>query len=503
MQILIAQNAGFCQGVRRAIDKTLTAAKEKSLPVYTLGPVVHNPAVVDQLSAYGVGIVNDLEALENTQTRNPGYLVIRSHGAGPEVFSCAQARGWQIIDTTCPFVKKVQEKASKLHKNGYQVFIVGTPNHPEVKAIKEWTDNQAIVIETREEALNLPDTMNGSAVVAQTTIRKETFEQVVEILTEKDPTLKVYNTICDATKKRQEATREVAKKVDVMVVIGGYNSSNTKKLKELAVNQNVPTYHIENAAEINGQWFLNCKKIGVTAGASTPDWIIKEVVEKMKEFENERNENEMEKKEGENQELENNESPEEKTEIEEEKAEVEVEEEKTEVEEEKDLGELMDENETSFDLQLKRGQTVQGTVVKIEDDSLLVDVGYKFEGTVPLNELFLNADQKPADILNEGDEISVKVVQVDDEEGILTLSKKWADKEKVWEKLETAHENDDELEAQVLEEVKGGLLVDLNHLHGFVPASHVDLHYVPDLSEYIGSNLRVKPIELDRSKKWF
>ncbi|ACB85212.1 bifunctional 4-hydroxy-3-methylbut-2-enyl diphosphate reductase/30S ribosomal protein S1 [Natranaerobius thermophilus] len=471
MEILVAKGAGFCSGVNRALDKTIQAVQtdtSRDIQVFTLGPIVHNKEVIQNLTEKGIGIIENLTQLQSKkclseETNN--YVVIRSHGVGPETFKMLNnLSNTDVIDATCPFVRKVQQKASKLYQDGYQIFIVGDPNHPEVKGIKEWTDNNAIVIE-KPEQVNDIEISNKTAVVAQTTLREEKFNEIVEKILDRNPNTIVHNTICDATQKRQTATKELAGQVDVMIVVGGYNSSNTKKLKELAVKEGVPTYHIETAKELKTDWFLGCKKIGVTAGASTPDWTIKEVVGKMREFE-EQNEN-------------LNTNSDEST--------------------QESQDELMKATEDSAD-KLDRGQVVKGKVVKVTEDEAMIDVGYKFEGSVPVNEMPIKEGESLEDLLSEGDEIDVKVVKVDDEEGQLILSKKWADKDKQWEQLEQLMENDEEIKAQVTEEVKGGLVVDLGQLQGFIPASHVDIHYVPDLSKYVGEELRLKPIELDRSR---
>ncbi|OWZ82943.1 bifunctional 4-hydroxy-3-methylbut-2-enyl diphosphate reductase/30S ribosomal protein S1 [Natranaerobius trueperi] len=454
MEIVVAQGAGFCSGVKRAVDKAIEASK-KAVAVYTLGPIVHNNQVVSKLTENGVKAIENFDDI----IENESYLVIRSHGVGPSTFKHAEELGIEIIDATCPFVKKVQRKAKQLYDDGIQVYIIGDPNHPEVIGIKEWTDNTAMVIENKDE-INSINIVENAAVVAQTTLREEFFNKIIDKIKEQNENVIIDNTICEATKKRQENTKSLSDDVDLMVVIGGYNSSNTKKLKELASKEGVITYHVETANDLKADWFKSCKKIGVTAGASTPDWTIKEVIEKMKEFENQKQSQESE-------------------------------------ENKENQRELMEENNTKDGY--KRGEQLSGTIARVADEEVLVDVGYKFEGVIPINELNLDKGQTPKDILKEGSKVDVKVVKVDDEEGVLILSKKWADKDKAWEMLQEKKDTDKELVAKVVEEVKGGLVVDLQGVNGFIPASHVDIDYISDLSQYVGTELKLKVIELDRS----
>ena len=269
MEIFLAEYLGFCYGVKRAIKIARENADGKSC---TLGPIIHNPQMVDRLKSEGVGVVENLADLKE------GTIIIRSHGVGPQVYEDAENINLKVVDATCPFVKKAQLSAKKLVEEGYQVVIIGEKNHPEVKSIFEWSDKKAIILETEEEAKQL-SSCQKLGIVSQTTVSGERFRKIVEQLLEKSSEIKILRTICTATDQRQAAALELAQKVDVMLVIGGKNSANTTRLAQLC-KKYCTTYHIETAEELTPEWFNEVEKIGITAGASTPDWIILEVQEK-------------------------------------------------------------------------------------------------------------------------------------------------------------------------------------------------------------------------------
>jgi len=275
MEIIQADNAGFCFGVKRAMKLAFEAAAESSKPIYTLGPLIHNPQQVEFLTQKGVHEAHDLKLL------NPGdTLIIRSHGTSPAILEEARTRGLKIIDATCPFVVNAQNLAQRLHTEGYQVVIVGESDHPEVIGIMGFAENEAWVIEKASNVYNLPR-KSRIGVVAQTTQSFDNFREVVSALLEKSDELKVFNTICHATTHRQEAALDIAKKVDLMIVVGGHNSANTTRLAHLCALSGVPTRHIETADELDASWLEDVAKVGVTAGASTPEWIIEDVIDKL------------------------------------------------------------------------------------------------------------------------------------------------------------------------------------------------------------------------------
>lgn len=277
MEIIIARHAGFCFGVKRALEMVEACLSGLNVPSYSLGPLIHNPQTVAKLSARGLKPIEDIDEIDM------GNLVIRSHGAAPETLKTAREKGLTIIDATCPFVEKAQQLAEKLNSEGYQVVVVGDKAHPEVVALVGWTGGSAMVIEGPEEASNLPS-FPKLGVVAQTTQRAENLDEVIDVLKDKTGALKVFNTICHATRDRQKAAVELACQVDIMIVIGGRNSSNTRKLAKVCEDTGTATFHIERAEELCPRWFKNIVRVGVTAGASTPDWIIEEVVQRMKDL---------------------------------------------------------------------------------------------------------------------------------------------------------------------------------------------------------------------------
>ncbi|MCR5758188.1 MAG: 4-hydroxy-3-methylbut-2-enyl diphosphate reductase [Selenomonas sp.] len=271
MEVILADYLGFCYGVKRAV----TIAQENASAdgtASTLGPIIHNPQVVERLKTEGVGTVDMLAEMDR------GTVIIRSHGVGPNVYEEAEQRGLNLVDATCPHVKKAQLSAKRLADSGRKVVIVGEKKHPEVHSIFEWSGGQAEVIETEEEADAL-ECCPKMGVVCQTTFSGEKFKRIVTHLLEKSRDIHIQRTICTATDQRQSAALELAAKVDMMLVIGGKNSANTTRLAQICAEKCL-TYHIETAAELQDEWFDKIEKIGITAGASTPDWIIKEVYKK-------------------------------------------------------------------------------------------------------------------------------------------------------------------------------------------------------------------------------
>jgi small subunit ribosomal protein S1 len=440
MKVKLAAKAGFCFGVKRALD--MAERTVETSPAVSLGPLIHNQQVVKRLGERGIRVVNALEEVVAEQT-----LIIRSHGVGPSVYQGAENKGIQVVDATCPFVQKAQRLAAESAQMGQQVIVIGDKLHPEVQGILGWAGKHAIPIQTLEEAKELPF-YPQLAVLAQTTQLTESFEGIVAELKLHTENLTVHNTICNATAERQKAARELAQTVDIMVVVGGRNSANTQKLASICAEL-TKTYLIETAEELEADWFKEATNPGLTAGASTPDWIIEEVYEKMSEM----NKNEMD----------------------------------------------MDDWLESFqDLQI--GARVTGKVVKITNDEIFVDIGGKAEGIIPF------VDEKGVrhihseDLLSIGDEIVAVVICVENEEGNTVLSKLQADEEKAQERLEKFAESKEEIQAKVVEVVKGGLLVDVG-MRGFVPASQLQLWYVEDLNQFLGQTLRLRIIEFDPAKR--
>jgi len=275
LKIRVSRGIGFCSGVTRAIKIALAAAGHAD-EVWSLGPLIHNPQVVDKLIEVGVKPLRSLGKGGKT-------LVIRSHGASPQVIERARKKGYNVIDATCPFVSKAQKNALKLYRMGYKVVIVGEKAHPEVKGIRSQVGSQVIVVESSDQAKRLKF---GSRVgiIAQTTIPVDTFASVVAEISKRAREVLVFNTICIETAKRQERARALAGNVDVLLVVGGRNSANTSRLESLCRTICPRTHHIETAIEIDGRWFRKDSTVGIVAGASTPRWLVKDLVTRLRQL---------------------------------------------------------------------------------------------------------------------------------------------------------------------------------------------------------------------------
>ena len=278
MEVRIAENAGFCFGVKRAMKMAWDELENKSEnDVYSLGPLIHNKQAVNRYKEKGLMEKDSLEKIPNNSK-----LIIRSHGVAENIYIESQSKNMKIVDTTCPFVKKIHDIVKDYYTKGYKIIIVGNATHPEIIGINGWCNNEAYVINCLEEIDNITFNSNNKyCVVSQTTFNLELFDKIVDTLKSKTDNLTVKNTICFATKERQLAANDLAKEVDCMVVIGGKHSSNTQKLVNICEDL-VPTFSIETKEELNKDDFKNFKVAGVTAGASTPDWIIDEVIEFLK-----------------------------------------------------------------------------------------------------------------------------------------------------------------------------------------------------------------------------
>lgn len=450
MEVIIADYSGFCFGVKRAID-----AAEKSIDAketaYTLGPIIHNSQEVERLKCSGIvsADINDI---------NEGTVIIRTHGVGPNLIKKLESKNIKIIDGTCPFVKKVHKLAIDICEKGYLLLIIGDHNHPEVEGIKDWCVGDVKVINTPEEANNFY-TNKKVGIVVQTTQTEENVKKIMEILESKLDIAIFHNTRCDATLQRQKSAASLAADVDIMIVIGGKHSSNTKKLAQVCQSEGAKVYHIETAKELKKEWFKPNFKVGITAGASTPDWIIKEVFANMDQINKEISNSELAINEGE--------------------------------------GELTYEN-TFNDLQ--EDTIVEGTVVKVDSNEVLVNIGYKSDGIIPVNELSNIAFDSPEEIVKVGDKINVYIIRLEDKDGNVILSKKKADAINAWSSIEEAYKKEEHIKGIVTEVVKGGVLADVNGIRGFIPASHLDLKYVPDLNVFLNQELELIIIEMDSKK---
>ena len=277
MEIILAQNAGFCFGVKRATQMAFEAAAEHE-QICSLGPLIHSPQVVKELTEQGIKVVNNVEDIPT------GSVIIRSHGVTAEEMDRVQESNLTVVDATCPFVKKTQEYAVRLSKEGYTVVIVGEVEHPEVQGIVSYSGEAVVhVVANAEQAAALPR-MKRVGLVAQTTQLYENLRAIMDVCLSKSQEIRVFNTICDATSVRQNEAREIAQSVDLMFVIGGHASANTTRLASICREIQPQSWHIETAEEIHPDWFSGVNKVGVTAGASTPRWLIDDVVARIAEL---------------------------------------------------------------------------------------------------------------------------------------------------------------------------------------------------------------------------
>ena len=493
MQIKLARHMGYCFGVKRAIEMVERALEEGPYPIWTLGPIIHNPVVVDLLCDRGVKVATDPSQVSS------GTLILRTHGTGADERATFSPSIGKIVDATCPFVKKAQETARQLAEQGKSIIVFGDKNHPEVKAILSYAGKSALCIGNVSEldAICLDDTTGELEVIAQTTSRRQDIDEILEVLEEKGIQANLSNTVCPATELRQEAARELAQECDLFLVIGGKTSANTGQLVRIVEEFGVECYLVESEEDVWPQWFEGKHVVGVTAGASTPDWVIKEVVGKVEELEKTNLETKPEElHEGhEQEEIGTKESNEQVPETSPEAPQSDVViESAEEMVEDKTTAELYDETFKT----LREGDIVEGKVMSVDENGALVDVGYKSEGIISPQELERRDGIGDYDI-SPGDEIMVYVLNVDSVDGSLRLSKRKADEELAWKELEQAYREQNVIEAPVVQEVKGGLVVDVG-VRAFVPASQVERGYVNDLSKYVGQTLRLKVLELDRSK---
>lgn len=480
MQVTIAQHAGFCFGVERAVKIALEET-QKDAPLYCLGQLIHNPQVVAQLSEKG------LKVIESPQEAQAGTMIVRSHGLPASTVDLAKECGLQIVDATCPFVSRAQELAHELVALGYQVILVGDPGHPEVCAIVGSAGGE-VTVANSPEVLRKLEVKPKVGLLAQTTQDFTNFRDCAGELLGRVRELRVYNTICTATEKRMAAAIELAESVQLMLVIGGKNSANTKRLAQVCRATGVPTYHIETEAELDPDWFSGIEHVGVTAGASTPKWMIEGVVSKMMELDKEKVQQEVEveaqaqpqEEEATGKEVAAGEAPAETTQTQP------AEPEQTDMESQ------------AFPT-ISQGDIIKGKVIQVTDDEAMVDIGYKSEGVIHKGELAYRPVASAKEILSVGDEIDVYVERVEDGDGNPVLSKRKADAARAWVVLEEAQEKGEAIEAPVVERVKGGLLVDVG-VRGFVPASQVDRRFVDNLEQFIGQVWKLKVMEMDRER---
>lgn len=458
MKIEVAAHAGFCFGVRRsvsAVDELLKSGKR----ITTLGPVIHNPAVIEGMKARGVVVAEEKEEVEGDT------VVIRAHGAPKSVHDYFLKKGMEVVDTTCPFVERIHRRVREASAQGIPVLIVGEKEHAEVAGIRGWVEgSDCFIVYSAGEIDALPP-MQRACIVAQTTTPQALYDGLCAHLRERIPECEVFGSICKATVLHQSEARELAARVDVMLVVGGRNSSNTRKLFALCSEICKRTYFIEKAEQVAGIPITGNEIIGITAGASTPDEIIKEVVTRMSELD--------------------------KTITPQTDAPVEAQDSAQD-------SEFAAEFEKTL-VSIRPGQTVTGTIVQVTDNEVCVNIGYKSDGLIPVAELINQENHREA--YKVGDEIEVEVVKVNDGEGNVLLSQKNIVSRKNWDALVAKYENNEYVEGVGKDVVKGGLIVDVDGVRTFVPASQLSERYVEKIDQFVGKPMKLKIIEVDKQKR--
>jgi len=281
MKIKVARNSGFCFGVEKAVNKAFDATQQNKENIYSLGPIIHNKQVIGKLMETGLDVVNTIEEIQH------GTVIIRSHGVGEDIYDKAEFKDLEIIDTTCPFVRRIQNIVKDYYQKGYKIAVIGDPKHPEVIGIDGWCENQALIVQSESDIPKDMVRFEKLCIVVQTTMPLSRFETLSEQLSQRAEHVERFDTTCFATKERQESAKELALEVDAMVVIGGYNSSNTQKLVDIC-KEILPhsTFHIETAVALTPQDFKDFETVGITAGASTPEWIIQDVIKYLNKLNN-------------------------------------------------------------------------------------------------------------------------------------------------------------------------------------------------------------------------
>ncbi len=453
MSVILAKSAGFCYGVERAVKLAEQTAREKGSCVM-LGSIIHNAHVVQDLEALGARQVDDV-----SQVRPGETVIIRSHGETRQVYQQLEALGAEVVDATCPNVRRIQRLVAGAGEEGRTPLIIGEQHHPEVLGAASWSEDSVIVdgpaaLEAWLAADPARRTMPLMAV-AQTTYIRTLWEDCVKILKKQCTNVKISDTICDATHKRQSEAAEIAAMSDVMVVVGDRKSANTKHLTEICSARCPVVYQVERVNELKGDFLNGCSVAGLTAGASTPAGIIKEVYARMSD------------------EIKNMEATEESFE------------------------EML---EKSFKT-LNTGEKVTGIVTAVGPTEVQVDLGCKQAGYISINELSADPNVKPEDVVKVGDEIETYIIRVNDVEGYAMLSKKRLDAVKVWEDIEKAREEKTTLEGKVTEENKGGIVVNVRGVRVFVPASQSGQPRGAELSTMIGQTVSLRITEVNRARR--
>ena len=453
MSVTVAKNAGFCFGVSRAVELVeQSAASGKQ--VATLGPIIHNRHVVEKFEKLGVKVIGTPEDAQPDMT-----VIIRSHGVAKQVIDALEKQGVEIIDATCPFVKRIHGIVAKAGEEGRLPVIIGTRAHPEVEGIAGWCDDCRI-FESPEELENWATSGEVTAdtplcMVSQTTSTESLWKKCCEIAKKQFTNLKIFDTICRATEFRQGEAAVLSASCQAMVVVGDPTSSNTGRLAMICREHCPRVALVDNASELNPDFFKGVTNVGITAGASTPAWIIKEVNKTMSEITN------------------------------------------VEAVQEESFAELLEQSIKT----LNTGDKVIGIVTGIGNTEVQVDLGTKHAGYIPYDEVSTDPSVKPEDILKVGDEIEVFVVRVNDQEGTVQLSKKKLDGMKVWDEMGTYAEEKTTVEGTITEENKGGLVANVKGVRVFIPASQSGIAKGGDMAGMVGKTVSLKITEVNRARR--
>jgi (E)-4-hydroxy-3-methyl-but-2-enyl pyrophosphate reductase len=452
-QIILAQTAGFCFGVDRAVSIAEKAAQSGKKTV-TLGPIIHNRHVVEHFESLGI---REIETPEEAEPDTA--VIIRSHGVSRVVYEALQERHVEILDATCPFVKKIHTIVSREEAQGRQPIVIGTRRHPEVQAIAGWC-REPIVLENPEElsAWLHEDPKRADlplCMVCQTTSTQNLWESCREIIKKECTNCKIFDTICNATEKRQREAEALSRRCGAMIVVGDARSSNTGRLAMICGQNCSQVVMIDSAAELDPGLFPEASIIGITAGASTPAWIIKEVNNKMSE------------------------------------------ETKMETAPEENFAELLEQSIKT----LNNGDKVTGTVMAIGSTEVEVDLGTKHTAYIPLEEFSSDPSVKPEDCVKIGDSVEAVVVHVNDSEGVIRLSKKRLEAGKAWEDIEAAVDSKEVLEGLVNEENKGGVVANVKGIRVFIPASQTGIPKGGDLGSLVGQTVKMRITEVNRARR--
>ena len=450
MKIIRAKHSGFCFGVKRAIQKTLESIENNennSGNIFTCGQLIHNASVTDELARKGVNIIPSPDEAGINDT-----IIVRSHGEPKAFYKAAEKNGVKIVDATCPFVSKIHQLVSDAHNQGKNIIIVGDKNHPEVIGINGWCDDTACIFNSSKDA----ETFNKDSafLVSQTTLKKETLEEVIAALTKEGVILEVQNTICNATHQRQKSAADLAEKVDAMIVIGGRNSSNTQKLYEICKKKQNNCFFIEDIGDLPLKELEKYNTIGIAAGASTPERVIKEVISTMSE--NITNENIS-------------------------------------------MADIMDEIDASLALP-RTGTIITGKVDQVNENDIIINMGCKKDGILTSNEVSLEEGQTLSDLFKVGDEVTAKVIKTDDNDGGILLSKKRLEVNEHWNEINEALENKTTIDVKVVRPVKGGVIAAYKEVSGFIPLSQLSNKFVESADEFIGQVLSVKVTRVDQRR---